>query len=255
MGWRQRLQGFLSGYDRDGYAIVRGALDRAAVLRLGELVRHHLRDRSDVATGVRGSPINLHEAWPDDLAEVAGALRRLIFSEAMFRALRRLDGEDHYTVHQTLIFLKAPGCAVHIDGWGIDTEPQGYASTAWLPLEDLQPAAGLPSVIPWPRGRVLRDAELRKDPAISDDYLQYHDALARHVEVATTITAPLSAGDAFIWGSLTPHLTLPPDGSSRLSLQVLLRPTRLPYRSFRGAGRTDYRRREANARFAYCTDH
>lgn len=246
-------------YDRNGYAIVRGGLDRAAVQRLGALVRERLPTYGgEIARGVNGSPMNMHIAAPADLAEVRDALQAVIFSDAMFRTLRGLDGERHYTIHQTLIFLASPACDLHIDGWGVDTVPRGFAHTAWIPLEDLQPEAGLPACVPWRRGRVFSNGAARGGvlPGHGEDYVHFHDALIEQLGDRPTVTAPLRAGDVFAWASLTPHKSPPGNGGSRLALQVLIRPSRLPHGTYRmqPRRRPAYRVVEVDERFAYMAD-
>ena len=70
----------------------------------------------------------------------------------IFERLHELDGAEHYTIHQTIIFIAAQSTVPHLDSWSMDTAPHGFAHTVWIPLEDMDYLSGFPAVVPWPVG-------------------------------------------------------------------------------------------------------
>ena len=128
------------------------------------------------------------------------------------------------------MFFAAQTTELHLDSWSLDTAPLGGSHTVWIPLQDLDYRSGVPSVIPWPRRRVVSEAALglRATGTRDERYEAYHRELRRMLLNGSpeAVTPLLRAGDAIIWSSLTPHFTLPAQSfpSERLSLQVLIRP-------------------------------
>jgi hypothetical protein len=181
-------------------------------------------------TLLKNSVSNLHLKLrlPEGLEPVHEALRALVTSSTIFDSLHRLDGAGHYSIHQTLIFISAQTTLPHLDSWGLDTAPHGFAHTLWIPLEDMDYLAGIPAVIPWPVGKFLTEAELGL-PDGQFTYKERHDrycgALTGKLlgEGAAMYTSFMRRGDFLAWGSLTPHLSLPssPFPRRRLSIQVL----------------------------------
>jgi hypothetical protein len=188
---------------------------------------------------VKNSVSNAHLRLPADLLPVSDALRALITSSAISDRLRQLDGADHYTVHQSIIFLSAQSTLPHIDSWSMDTAPHGFAHTLWIPLEDMDYLSGVPGVIPWPVGKFVPEAELGL-PDIDLSFRERHDrycgALSRKLlnDGAGIYTSFMRKGDFIVWGSLSPHFSLPssPFPKKRLSLQVLIRPTHTRWGTF-----------------------
>jgi hypothetical protein len=179
---------------------------------------------------IRNSVLQAHESLPIQLGAIREALCSLITLPALGERLRQLDGARHYAIHQSLLFFAAQMTDLHLDSWAVDTAPRGYAHTAWIPLQDLDYRSGVPSVIPWPKGKVVTEAELGIPETGSrvERYARYHQALRDSVlRKSPEAVAPLlRMGDFIVWSSLTPHFTLPsyPFPAERLSLQVLLRP-------------------------------
>lgn len=243
-------------YQSHGFKHLRGVLPVDEVDRLADLIDkrvtpYHgdiLRQDGNVtvnefypsSTLISNSILNAHLSMPKDLAPVRDSLRALITSPALFDSLHRLDGEDHYTVHQTLIFVAAQGTGPHVDSWSLDTAPRGFAHTLWIPLEDMDHKAGVPAVVEWPIGKVVSEAELGLDHPADISFRERHDfycyAVADRLRAEGTgfQTSFMRRGDLYVWGSLTPHFTLPstPTPRRRLSLQILLRPTRYPWGTY-----------------------
>ncbi len=185
------------------------------------------------STLVKNSILNAHYSLPDDLKPLCVGLRDLVTSPQVYDCLHRLDGAEHYTVHQTIIFLSAQTTVPHLDSWSMDTVPHGFSHTIWIPLEDVGYLSGLPAVVPWPVGKLVTEADLGLpdgDFSFRERHDRYCEALnsrltATGAEIRTAFMRP---GDLMVWSSLTPHFTLPstPFPRKRLSIQVLIRPTR-----------------------------
>jgi hypothetical protein len=191
-------------------------------------------------TLVRNPLLHPHLSLPGPLNPLATALRSLVTSPALADCLQVLDGERHYIVHQVLLFFAAQTTELHLDSWSLDTVPLGRSHTVWIPLQAMDHGSGLPAVIPWRYGDVIREEALGLTPGGTDRreerYENYHRALRTKLlsgspEVATSL---LRTGDFMAWSSLTPHFTLPPRHfpAERLSLQVLIRPSRLRWGDF-----------------------
>jgi Phytanoyl-CoA dioxygenase (PhyH) len=183
--------------------------------------------------------LNGHMSLPEGLEPISAAVRALITSPALYSRLTQLDGADHYTIHQTILFIAASTTNIHLDSWTLDTAPHGSAHTVWIPLQDMDYESGVPCVMPWPRNKVVTESELgltAADLPFGERYERYHQAFSKRLlasgpDVATSF---MRKGDFVVWSSLTPHCTLPsrPRYIKRLSLQVLLRPTHLPWGNF-----------------------
>jgi hypothetical protein len=196
-------------------------------------------DQDGYAVLVAYPLLNGHISLPEGLEPLSAALRALITSPALYDRLAELDGAEHYTIHQTILFVAAQKTAIHLDSWTLDTAPHGSAHTVWIPLQDMSHESGVPCVIPWPRNKIVTEEELglaASDLPFGERYDRYQQALSRKLlesgpDVATSF---MRKGDFMVWSSLTPHCTLPsrPRYVKRLSLQVLLRPTHLPWGNF-----------------------
>ena len=190
-------------------------------------------------TLLKNSVCNGHVRLPADLKPVHDALRALVSSAPIYESLRQLDDEEHYTVHQTLIFISSQATPPHLDSWSMDTVPHGFAHTLWIPLEDMDYLAGLPGIIPWPVGKLLTEAELglaAADLSFRVRHDQHYEALTKKLlaEGAEVYASFMRRGDFLAWASTTPHFSLPsnPFPRRRLSLQVLIRPTRYEWGTF-----------------------
>lgn len=241
-------------YRNRGYQVFRGAFSTDEIEALAMMIRKQvvpysgliLRMGDDVdfnkfhpSTGaVSNHLINPHRGLPSGLEALSNALRRLITSRALGDRLQALDGEEHYTVHQTILFLSSPTTELHIDSWSLDTTPLGFSHTAWIPLQDMDPWSGVPSVVPWPRDSLLTEQDLGLPciGATAERYERYQQALSAKVLGGgpEAITPLMRRGDFIVWSSLTPHFTLAsrPSRAERLALQVLVRPTRRIWGNF-----------------------
>ena len=233
-------------YQDFGYKVLRGVLPKDRIDPIAEIVRdvvvpHQgplLRNDGRIephdffpgTTLIRQPLANAHLPLSKPLEPLESALTAIVTSPEVAGVLRKLDGADHYNIHQTLLFFAAQTTELHIDSWGLDTAPHGFAHTLWIPLQDLAPESGLPGVIPWPRGKVVTEAELglAGSGSHAERYEPYHRALSAKLsaESSDVRTALVRRGDLIVWTSLTPHFTLPARNRpcERLSLQVLLRP-------------------------------
>jgi phytanoyl-CoA hydroxylase len=233
-------------YQDFGYKVLRGVLPRDKVDAIAGIVRdvvvpHRgplLRNTGEIAphdffdgTSLIRNPLaNAHLPLSPAMEPLESALTAVVTSPQLAETLRKLDGADHYNIHQTLLFFAAQTTELHLDSWGLDTAPHGYAHTLWIPLQDMAPELGLPAVIPWPRGKVVTEADLGLPASGSNTerYERYHRALSAKLlaDSPETRTALVRRGDLIVWTSLTPHFTLPARAHpcERLSLQVLLRP-------------------------------
>jgi hypothetical protein len=240
-------------YERQGYQIFSQALNADAVRNAigaikgevfphrGALLRHPTgrvephRFAGEPKHGhIANQLLNPHRA-EDTLPLTSAALLDLICSPELRLCLNRLDGQDEYTVHQVILFFVGPAMDIHVDGWFFDTAPHGYAHTVWIPLEDLTIRNGPICVYPTPRARFIDAKELGLDDLFSarDDesltrYHKYQNAIVRRCrESQSAVVVPqMTPGDFAVWTSLTPHGSLPArEGTSRLSMQVLIPPS------------------------------
>jgi len=241
-------------YQDLGYKVLRSVLPTDSVDAIVEIVRNvvlpHqgplLRQDGRMepheffpgTTLIRSPLANAHLPISEVMEPLEAALTALVTSSQLAESLRKLDGADHYNIHQTLLFFATQTTELHLDSWGLDTAPHGFAHTLWIPLQDMTADSGLPCVIPWPRGKVVTEADLGlpNSGSPADRYQRYHRALSAKLmadspEVATAV---VRRGDLIVWTSLTPHFTLPArhSPSERLSLQVLLRPMHTRWGNF-----------------------
>jgi hypothetical protein len=234
-------------YQERGYQVFRAAFSADEISTIADLARHLVpfydgeirRQDGQFAANeffpgtqlIRNPPLHAHQSLPVGLERLSAALRSLVTSPALADRLHELDGAEHYTVHQTLLFFAAQTTDLHLDSWSVDTAPLGRSHTVWIPLQNLDHRSGVPSLIPWPRGKVVTEAELglQEIGTRDDRYDQYHRALRAKLLGGSpeAVTPLMRIGDFIVWSSLTPHFTLPshPFPVERLSLQVLIRPT------------------------------
>ncbi|MBV8406472.1 MAG: phytanoyl-CoA dioxygenase family protein [Alphaproteobacteria bacterium] len=261
-------------YRRRGYQVFRQVFSREHVATVAEHAREVSRytgelrrqngqfEVNDFFPGtrlVRNSILHPHLSLPEPLTALAKGLFDLVTAEQLAARLHQLDGRNnHYVVHQSLLFFSVQTTELHLDSWSVDTQPLGRSHTAWIPLQDLDHRSGVPSVVPWPRDRALSERDLGLDARGSRDerYERYHQALRRHIleESPEAATPLLRMGDLVVWSSLTPHFTLPAQAfpAARLSLQVLLRPIDLRWGDFleQPFDRTSVALRQVNRHFS-----
>jgi hypothetical protein len=241
-------------YQRRGYHLFRAAFPREQVGTLADLVRSSIPsykgtirrsngelEINDFYPGtphIRNSPLNLHFSAPEGLGAISDSLRALVTSPGLAELLQKLDAADHYTIHQTILFITTPTTELHIDSFSLDTAPRGFAHTVWIPLQDMDISSGVPCVVPWPQAKLITEAELglAGDGTASERYEPYQLALAKKIyDARSEAVMPLMrAGDFVVWSPLTPHFTAPsrPWPKERLALQVLIRPTHCTWGTF-----------------------
>ena len=170
----------------------------------------------------------------------AAAIESLLLTDAIADLLTSIDGVHNYTVHQTILFFMPPGTLLHLDGWGLDTEPRGFSHTLGIPLEPVGLHNGPIAIVPWPRGKIVSSAELDvEEPSEPADgsrrpKVGYHAALERYLRhhAPDYVVPQLDSGDMVVFASATPHGTLPFASPSRWAMQVLVRPSNLRWGSW-----------------------
>ncbi len=230
-------------FRENGYAVFRGTLPVATLAARvrdtietyeGPLPRHDgtNRPRSEFLAeppleSTRYGLINAH-SWKIPAVEgFVSAFRDVLFSSAVFDALHALDGETHYTLHQTLFFFESPLTFPHVEAESLDTSPRGGSFTIWVAVDPVTPHNGPPYVVPRPVGAYVEDAA---DPTIQGLFQATYDSILSRGETLSALT--LNSGDFAVWAPSTPHGSMPPllghRGSSRerRSFQALYRPTR-----------------------------
>ena len=264
-------------YRDRGYFVFRDALPVDQVDALANLAHSHVlpyqgpilrqntklevHDFFEGTTLIRNPVLNAHLPICEAMRPVEAALTALITSPAVSDRLRLLDGAEteHYNIHQTLLFYAAQTTDPHIDSWGLDTAPHGFAHTLWIPLQDMTFRSGLPSVIPWSQGKLVSEADLGlpAEGSPAERYERYQQAFTAKLmaDRPEVVTSPVRRGDFMVWSSLTPHFTLPsrPFPVERLSLQVLLRPLHLRWGNFlvQPSDHSVNRHIRINERFSY----
>jgi hypothetical protein len=258
------LRGNDKQYEREGYRIFTNGLNAAAVqwtiaairnevlTHKGPLLRHptgksepHDFVEIDGSPGrryIRNPLLSPHQATAS-LPETSAALLDLLCSAELGRCLRELDGASEYTIHQVILFFVGPCMDTHVDGWFFDTVPHGGAHTVWIPLEEINIRNGPTCIFPWPRRQFLNGKALGlKDLFTADKsdlsgYHQYQRAIVDRARSQRSgmVLPQMKPGDFAVWSSLTPHGTLPAaaEGTSRLSMQVLIRPTDMRWGTLR----------------------
>ena len=217
------------------------------LLRQGNRYESHNRggDRTPNDPMIINAILNAHRINTDVLADFPDQLLNLVCHPDIAAGLSEIDPRPPFTLHQTLLFFTSPHTALHIDSWGIDTIPPGYAYTVWVPLEDVNIRSGPPYLVPWKVGNLITLEEfglslpLETETGTSEresSYHSYNEALEEHVrkQGPDPFTYLAKKGDILVWSSLTPHGSWGSisGGWTRLSVQTLFRPTSLPWGNF-----------------------
>ena len=239
-------------YRANGFMIFRQVLDPrqvADVARLeeevvlpyaGPLLRHdgrlapHDFYRSVELSALqrnRSGLLNAHLFRDCAIQPFADALAQLLTSAAMFDCLSALDGEERYTLHQTIFFFVSPLTGPHIDRLTLDTHPLGHSFTAWIPIDPVSAVNGPVFVVPHPAGKY--DSEEELGIAVTGNSLAarlaYRQAMARKLQArgAVMVAPILNPGDLLVYAPSTPHGSFPaadPD-LRRRSVQAVYRAT------------------------------
>lgn len=173
-------------YDREGYVVVREAIDSALV----EEAQRHVHWLLEKNPGVRPEHLHAHLAWNDPF------WIRLVSDDRLLDIAQQFIGPD-IALFATHYICKPPrtGQAVlwHQDGSYWPIEPMNVI-TMWLAVSDSLPANGCMRVIPRTHHLVLEQHEERKDvdnvlgSAMRDEF----------VDEAKAIDVILKAGDVSI---------------------------------------------------------
>src|SRR5262249_3381734 len=118
-------------YQQRGYCLFRAAFPAQQVAAIADLIRRLIpsyegtirRSNGELevnecypGTSLIRNPVgNIHFEAPEELEAVRDGIRGLITSPALAERLQRLDEEEHYTIHQTLLFMSTPATELHID--------------------------------------------------------------------------------------------------------------------------------------------
>ena len=240
-------------YRANGFMIFRQALDRRQIADLarleeevvspfaGPLLRHdgrlapHDFYRSaelSVLERSRSGLMNAHLLKDSLVQPFADAFARLLASPAMFDCFHALDGEERYTLHQTIFFFVSPLIGSHLDRMTLDTDPLGHSFTAWIPIDPTNARNGSVFVVPHPAGEYDSEQELgivaTGDPGAAK---KVHGlALAQKLQSrdAVMVAPILNLGDLLVFAPSTPHGSFPsvkPEFRRR-SVQTVYRATR-----------------------------
>jgi ectoine hydroxylase-related dioxygenase (phytanoyl-CoA dioxygenase family) len=238
-----------SFYERYGYAIFRGAIERSNIDALhqaldteviaspGAFLRHKSL-KYDPNIFVEGTKIPvdglLNPHAQSETPRTAAAIESLLLTDRIADLLTSIDGAQNYTVHQTIVFFTPPGTGLHLDGWSFDTEPRGFGHTLWVPFEPVTLRNGPLAIVPWERGKVVAPSELDVESASPQAYESYHTALAAYIRqhAPDCVVPQLDPGDLVVFASTTPHGTLPFEQPSRRAMQVIVRPSNLRWGSW-----------------------
>jgi hypothetical protein len=239
-------------YRANGYAVFRSVLPLAVLDALGDAIRTELEPYDGPLVRHYGEPASHRHAADGRILNAVGhphlaplpRFRKASLDAYCHRAvaecLRELDSRGSYAFQGAILFFVSPLTTLHDDSWSCDTFPHGGAFTVWIPLEDTEPSAGPPFVVSWPVDRFLTAADLGIEFPPEDTpgwssiaQERYREALEQRVKRdGLSLTVPtLRRGDLIVWGSLTPHGSLPghPIDRSRLSLQGIYRPLGVPW--------------------------
>lgn len=243
-------------YDLNGYFIFKGALSTDNIARLRQAVEQEVAENRSlrrhpsaiyapneylsVPDGSGKIIVSNALLDPHSMPETPGigrAIRELLCTGGVADLLASLDGEQSYAIYQTILFFVCPNTGAHVDAWGMDTAPPGYAHTLWFPLEPVSLLNGPLAILPWPRGALLHPDDIGAvnfawgpDDKKHSNYFAYNHAFVRFMETegARWTVPQLQPGDLVVFTSLTPHATLPCHGAhpSRMAMQVLVKPAR-----------------------------
>lgn len=173
-------------YDREGYVIVRRAIDEGLVAEAQRHV-HWLLERNP---GVRPEQLHAHLAWDDPFWV------RLVSDDRLLDIAQQFIGPD-IALFATHYICKPPrtGQAVlwHQDGsyWPIDPME---VITIWLAVSDSIPANGCMRVIPRTHHLTLENVEERKDV----DNVLGSSMSQEHIDESKAVDVVLKAGDVSI---------------------------------------------------------
>jgi ectoine hydroxylase-related dioxygenase (phytanoyl-CoA dioxygenase family) len=238
-----------SFYESHGYAIFRGAIERASIDALhaaldteviasnGAFLRHKSLQR-DPNIFLAGTSIPadglLDPHAQSETPRTAAAIESLLLTDRIADLLTSIDGAQNYTVHQTIVFFTPPGTGLHLDGWSFDTDPRGFGHTVWVPFEPVTLRNGPLAIVPWPRGKVVAPSEFDIALASAETYESYHAGLSAYVRrhAPDCVVPQLDPGDLVVFASTTPHGTLPFQEPSRRAMQVIVRPSNLRWGSW-----------------------
>jgi Phytanoyl-CoA dioxygenase (PhyH) len=250
-----------SFYEANGYYVFRNALPRSRIQSISDIVAKEItgsnqpmlrhpsnayephRYASDEDTGRKLILNALSDPHRQaETVSLGSAILDLVCTPEVANRLTAIDGAGRYTIHQTILFFAPPLTDLHLDGWGLDTDPPGGAYTLWIPLESVDLRNGPICVSPCRPKEFLTPDQLGIDsmPVTEDGnrsaYWIYHNAIVKRIyeQGASFILPQFSAGDFIVFSSLTPHATLPSHGNgrSRMAIQVLVRPSASRWAAF-----------------------
>ena len=226
---RDPVRSEASAYRADGFFVFRRAIDRLLVKAVakaeetvvrpytGPLLRHSgkvmshdhmngpMRDNDRWQNGL----LNPHRLTEEPLQAFRDATVQLLTSDSIFSCLHGLDGNERYTLHQSILFFVSPVTNTHLDRFTLDTVPPGRSFTVWIPIDAVSPANGPLFLVP--RKFSLYDQELEGvgSNARSRGELTYayNAAVAKKIGAADVdaVVPFLQPGDAVVVSPSTPH--------------------------------------------------
>ena len=224
----------LSNFEEIGYAVFRAAIDVTEVDRTErEIVRSYegSLDRQDGAKLAwrnlgtsRSGLLNSHLCQTPEIHPFVSAFREILVSSAIFDALHGIDGEEHYTLHQSIFFFESPLTPPHIESMTLDTTPRGLSRTVWGAIDPITPMNGPAYVVPRRAREYESDPEEKTKAAHRQMTLE--NLCVRESHIHALVMAP---GSIAVWAPSTPHGSMPPHPryAGRRSFQAIYRPTRI----------------------------
>lgn len=198
---------FRHDYDRDGFVILRGLLDRAKValaaaegewlLGRGDLIdTRNIRCRwqTDATTGACR-----FETF-DPIIDLSPACAALARSSVLLEALAALYGEPACLFKDKLIYKPAglKGYGLHQDWIAWPGFPRSFL-TVLVPFDDATRSNGCTIVYPG----------YHHGGALSPEDGSYHELPAGSVDEARAVHLELRSGDVAVFGGFTPHRSGP----------------------------------------------
>jgi hypothetical protein len=218
-----------SAYQAQGFFVFRRPVDRLVVNAVaraeetvvrpytGPLLRHsgkvmthdHMNGPSRDDDRWQNGLLNPHRLTEEPLQAFRDAAVQLLTSDSIFNVLHGLDGNERYTLHQSIFFFVSPVTNTHLDRFTLDTVPPGRSFTVWIPIDPVSPANGPLFLVP--RKFSLYDQELEgiggNVRTRGELTYAYNAAVAKKIGAADVdaVVPFLQPGDAVVFSPSTPH--------------------------------------------------
>ena len=207
-------------YDREGYVVVRGLVDRRACDEMravfdgevkpfeGYIYRQasanperHVRTQFGY---MLNSILNIHAVDPRFFPTFRRHGADLITSAPLQSAVRAILGEAGKIV-QSMYFEGNPATWAHQDTYYLDSEKLGMMAGVWIALEDIAPGSGRFFI--YPRSHLVDLALNRRSMSIASNHAGYKKQVIDIIrQNGLECRAPaLRKGDVLFWSSKTIH--------------------------------------------------